>query len=340
LRAISESGDSLARRLHDFIAAQLPPDAGVALENLRRTTGGYSRENWLFEASWSEGGRRVARNLIMRRDPVGSVLETDRRVEFEVLRALEGCAVPSPRALFVDADGSRLERPSVVMERLDGLNDHFVLEGGLSQLPLDRRVALARCYCENLAALHRFDWRAAGLGGVLGDPGTRGAAAAVAEWRAVYERQLLEPNPELECVLQWLEENAPEAQATVLVHGDWKPGNSLLSRGELQVMLDWETVHLGDPLEDVGWVTNPLRQREHLIPGAWERDDLVRHYESVSGFRADPESLHYWNVFANFKLNTILLTGVRSFCEGRSERPWSDEGSLARMMFQMLGWAR
>ena len=48
-----------------------------------------SRENWLFEASWSLDGERVTEALIMRRDPVGSVLETDRSVEFAVLRALE-----------------------------------------------------------------------------------------------------------------------------------------------------------------------------------------------------------------------------------------------------------
>lgn len=340
MTSAAESSETLATRLLRFIARQLPHDAGLEISELRRTTGGYSRENWLFEASWSEAGTRQTRPLIMRRDPVGSVLETDRRVEFAVLRALEGFEVPSPRALWVDADGSALGRPSVVMQRYDGLNDHFALEGGLSQLPLERRVALAHCYCDNLAALHRFDWRAARLDDVLPDPGGSGAAAAVAEWRATLERQRVEPAPELELVLQWLEENAPEAQATVLVHGDWKPGNSLLSGGELQVMLDWETVHLGDPLEDLGWVTNPLRRREHLIPGAWEREDLIRHYEKASGFRADPAAVHYWNVFANLKLNAILLTGVRSFCEGRSERPWSDDGMLARLQFQLLGWVR
>jgi len=340
LSSAAESSDALAQRLQRFIAGQLPADAGLALSELRRTTGGYSRENWLFEASWREDGARREHALIMRRDPVGSVLETDRGVEFAVLRALESGPVPAPRALWVDPDGTALGRPSVVMQRYGGRNDHFALEGGLSQLPLERRVALARCYCENLAALHRFDWRAARLGQVLRDPGTRGAAAAVAEWRATLERQLVEPAPELELVLEWLEENAPEAQACVLVHGDWKPGNSLLRDGELEVMLDWETVHLGDPLEDLGWVTNPLRQREHLIPGAWERDDLIRHYEKASGMRADPAALHYWNVFANLKLNAILLTGVKSFCEGRSERPWVDDGMLARLLFQQLGWTR
>ena len=46
-----------------------------------------------------------------------------------------------------------------------------------------------------------------------------------------------------------------------------------------------ETAHLGDPLEDIGWVTNPLRHREHQIPGVWERDEIVRAYAELTGSR-------------------------------------------------------
>ena len=123
----------------------------------------------------------------------------------------------------------------------------------------------------------------------------------------------------------------------MLVHGDFKPGNSLLSGADLQVMLDWETVHLGDPIEDIGWVTNPLRAREHTIPGVWQHGDLIRHYEQATGFEVDPEELRFWRVFSNFKTNAILLTGVRSFREGRSDRPWSDDRMLGRILFDLAG---
>ena len=57
----------------------------------------------------------------------------------------------------------------------------------------------------------------------------------------------------------------------------------LIDGDNVVVMLDWETAHLGDPLEDIGWVTNPLRAREHQIPGVWERAQLCRYYESITG---------------------------------------------------------
>ncbi len=43
-------------------------------------------------------------------------------------------------------------------------------------------------------------------------------------------------------------------------------------------------------------------------------------------------------MLANFKLNAIVLTGVRSFRDGRAERPWIDNRMLARLLFQMIGW--
>jgi aminoglycoside phosphotransferase (APT) family kinase protein len=338
---MSQSIDSVEwvqQRLVAFIESQLPSAREVSISQLRRIPSGMSRENWVFDASWTVDGERSEHPLIMRRDPVGSVLETDREIEFAALQALQDAPLPSPRAYWMDAIGEWLGRPTILMQRCDGIDDHFVLEGGLSQLTEPARLRLARRYCETLAALHRFDWRKTGLEKLLASPGLEGAAAAIAEWEAYLFRQTEDPQPELTEVLCWLKANQPTAQATVLVHGDYKPGNTLIKDGEIQVVLDWETIHLGDPIEDLGWVTNPLRQREHLIPGVWERADLIRHYKACTGFEVDEKDLHFWNVFSNFKLNAIVLTGVRSFREGRSDRPWFDNGILARLLFQMIGW--
>jgi aminoglycoside phosphotransferase (APT) family kinase protein len=183
--------------------------------------------------------------------------------------------------------------------------------------------------------MHTLDWRAAGLGKLFADPGKDAANAAIDEWQAYLERQLLEPMPELDEVRCWLRRHAPQSQATVFVHGDYKPGNALIRDGEIEVILDWETMHLGDPIEDIGWITNPLRQGEHLIPGAWERADLYRYYQELTGFEIRDDDVHFWNVFANFKLAAILLTGVRSFCEGRADRVYSYagvQGMLSRLL--------
>jgi aminoglycoside phosphotransferase (APT) family kinase protein len=325
-------------RLHDFVAAQLSGVDDLRIEGLRRASTGYSRENWLFDAEWTDPatGDAVHERLILRRDPIGSVLETSRAQEHAVLQALQGGPIPTPRTLWLDATGDHLGRPAVVMERYEGVCDIYALEGGRSQLPADQRVALARSGIGMLAQVHMFDWRSTALAETLPDPGRHGARAAIAEWKTYLARQVVEPHPELTAVVCWLERNAPEAQATVLVHGDWKPGNWLIADGKIVVALDWETAHLGDPLEDVGWITNPLRHREHIIPGLWERADLIAHYEACTGFTVDEAAVRFWNVLANFKLAAITLTGVRSLVDGRADRVWTGSRGIQRLLLQMI----
>ena len=48
--AVSGVGD----RLEKFLVAQLGSDAEVRIEGLRRTSAGFSRENWVFDATWRE----------------------------------------------------------------------------------------------------------------------------------------------------------------------------------------------------------------------------------------------------------------------------------------------
>ncbi len=336
----AESAVDMAARLAALIADREPGAHDIEITGLHRTTGGQSRENWPFDATWTDARATHRESLICRRDPVGSVLETERRVEHEVLLAVESDpTVPAPRSRWLDADGSTLGRPAVVMQRYDGECDHFVLESGALRLPLDDRVRLAGRYCEIMAAIHRFDWRDAGLDALLPVPPDP-AVAAVDHWAGVLKRQAVEPHPELVEIECWLRANVLEPPAITLVHGDLKPGNSLLhqvgGRTQVQVMLDWETAHLGDPLEDVGWVTNPLRQREHQVPGAWSRVELIARHEELTGFRADPAAVHFWNVLANFKLTTILLTGVRSFIDGRSERAWPCSRSMAGFLLRQI----
>jgi aminoglycoside phosphotransferase (APT) family kinase protein len=320
----------IEERLRSWAADELG-DPDVRIEDLRRTSAGFSRENWNFDLV--DGPRRRA--LIARRDPVGSVLDTDRAVETAILRALESTDVPAPRVVWADAEGTRLGRPTLVMERSDGECDWFVLNG---DRPLDVRVDLAHQLCDRLADIHLVDWRAVGLGDTLEDPGPADGAArhAVDHWEAELRRVELEPQAELEVVLAWLRAHAPSAPATTLVHADFKPGNVLLTGDRVTLVLDWETAHLGDPHEDLGWVTNPVRAGEHRIEGAWSPADLLERWSARTGLTVDPVAVHWWNVLANLKLSVIVLTGTRAFVEGRYDRLHQAPLALYRVLLDLI----
>ncbi len=233
---------------------------------------------------------------------------------------------------WIDEDGSALGSPSLVMQRVEGTCDPLVLNSGR---PEAQRLAIARGFLEQLVEIQRVDWRGLGLDGVLKDPGTDAGLAELDRWEGELRRVQLEPVTELDLVLRWLRERVRPARATVLVHGDFKPGNALLSGDRISAVLDWETAHLGDPLEDLGWITNPVREREHQIPGRWERAQIVEAYSVATGRPVDDDDLLWWNVFSCWKLAVIVLTGTYEFVAGRFDRIHHSPTWLVRAMLRM-----
>jgi aminoglycoside phosphotransferase (APT) family kinase protein len=308
---------TVRERLERFLGEQ--PDAGTGrVSALSRAGSGRSRDNWLFDLD--RGADAPPEPLILRTDPAGGLIDTDRGVEFTVLQHLEKSTLPTPGARWLDRTGSVFGRPSLIMRRLPGTCEYRVLRDPAR--PLAERVGLARTFAELLAEVHAVDWRLTGLDAVLPDPGTEAARAELAHWAAVLRTDQLEPWPELEYAIAALGETAPPAARTALVHADFKPGNILLDGTHVTALLDWELAHLGDPVEDLGWVTQPLRAGEHTIDGAWEAADLVAHYEQASGAPVDRTALAWWVTFSTFKTAVMQVSGLNAFLDGRADEPY------------------
>lgn len=318
MTAATTHDSQILAQLRAFLQSQLGDDA-PEVSGLAKASLGRSRENWLFDAVWRNREPEVREPFIVRRDPLGGLVESERSKEFALLRALEPSSIPSPRVRWLDATGEWLGRPSLIMHREPGASDYYILNG---DLPPEVRVDLAGRLCDLLAELHMVDWQALGIGEILDDPGPWASRAELERFVEILHADQREPYPELELAILWLRDHAPRAQQTVLVHADFKAGNVLLEGTDVVALLDWELAHLGDPMEDIGWVTQPLREREHLIAGAWERPQLLERYRSMTGFDVEPESVRWWNVFSTFKTAVMQVSGLRSYLEGRSEEPY------------------
>ena len=328
-----EAVQQVVNGLEQLIRHAIPSARDISFERLSRAAGGLSRENWSLGASWTDADGRHAHCLMLMRDAAGTLLNTDRLREYEVLKALEASSVPAPAVHWLDSDGRFLGTPSLVMSRMPGSCDYMVLNGSR---PLQERLQLARAFLELLVKIHAVDWRAHGLGERLGVPEYSPGKTELAHWVAEYRRVQLEPHPELDYVLTWLSTTAPQAETVVLVHGDFKPGNALIEDNQITAKLDWETAHLGDPLEDLGWITNPVRKREHQIAGHWERDQIVEAYRALTGREVSEADLIWWNVFSCWKLAIIQLTAVNEFVAGRYHRVFQTPSWLFRPMFRMM----
>ena len=70
------------------------------------------------------------------------------------------------------------------------------------------------------------------------------------------------------------------------MHGDFRHGNILISPDGVEAALDWELTHIGDPLEDIGWIcTNSWRfgVAEKVVGGFGDLPDLLEGYKAAGG---------------------------------------------------------
>ncbi len=307
----------LAEQLGNYLRAQMPEAGDLRVTGLVRKSGGASRETWLFTASWRQNGAGGGGEFVLRRDPTGSVLESDRAREFQVLKALHGSGIPVPRMHWLELGTQWLERPFFIMERVDGQAPVGTFPAGY---PPAVQARVAEQFIDILARIHRLDWQAHGLASLgVPAPGIDAARTQLGTWRRIYQQECLEPHPILEDAFLWLSAHLPSTERVALVHGDYRSGNYLFTDdGTVTAMLDWEMVHLGDPMEDLGWACMPFWSGRGLVVGLTTRADFLARYERTSGIPVDEQHVFFYEILGTVKMAVIALTGVRTFVDGRT----------------------
>lgn len=313
----------LIRRLGAYIAGKMPGAQDVTVTEIARITGGASRQTYRFTLVWQEAGVSRRRGMILRRDPADSLIDTERRVEFEAYRAFHGTAAPVPEMLWLEEGVEALGSPFFVAEEIAGFQAGT---GPLWTAPyLDSLPALGRRKWSILGQIARADPSALGLSAVLPatDPQTVWRRE-LDHWEGVLDAHETEPLPVIRGAIRRLRASPPPpAQKVAVVHGDYRTGNFLYdTEGGIHGILDWEMCHLGDPLEDLGWSFNPVWSfgREHpggLLP----RDEAVAAWEAASGLTAEPSALRWWELFACVKGQAIWVSSARTWLDGANRDP-------------------
>jgi aminoglycoside phosphotransferase (APT) family kinase protein len=310
----------LEDQLTGYLRRMMPAAEELKVIGLSRIAGGASRESYAFELEWNERGERRRRELILRRDPPGGLLQTSRDREFGAIAAAHRAGLKVPEPLFLETDPSVLGRPFFIMTRMSGRISSQVLGAFPASEPAALQERIAEDFLGELARLQAIDYRQAGLQwlGAAADP-AKSSQAQTDEWRAVYERERMgESHPILSAAFAWLEAYPVRSHRIVVVHGDWRTGNMLYDDRGLTAMLDWEMCHLGDPMEDLGWASMRFWGWGEMAGGLLEREDFYRLYERLSGHSVDRERLFFYQMLGNVKMAVICLTGIRAFVEGIS----------------------
>ena len=294
--------DSWAAELCERLETLL--GAPVELGEARLLAGGASKEAWAVDVA--AGGDVL--ELLVRR-AAGGVIHTETlplEHEYRVIEAAyaAGVRVPRPIGYLGELGG----REAFVTERVAGetIGRRIVsrpeLAAAREALPIELADELAKVHSippEDLPFLHAGD--------ILGR----------------FEQELDsvgEPHPAIELGLYWLREHRPEPLDPVVLHGDFRIGNVVVSERGLEYLLDWEFTHLGDPREDVAW---PIVRAWRFgadglrLGGVGGVEPYLARYRQLTGREIGVDELFWWEVLGNVKWATGALTQSRRHLSGQ-----------------------
>jgi aminoglycoside phosphotransferase (APT) family kinase protein len=279
---------------------------------------------------------RGCKDMVLRRPPAVAPPGAEKGVlrEARVLTALNGTAVPHPHCYGSCADAGVIGVPFYVMERVPGwaaeLRDEKITNPApFGTAPSEYGVAYA--LVDGLVALASVDYEAVGLADFGRADGFLERQVDRWEGQLNSYRQLYgyagREIPGFAYARDWLRANIPNDFRAGIIHGDVGTPNALFAFDHptrLTALIDWELSTIGDPLIDLAWFTNKLRDEDRpdeIDPAALynianfpTRQELARYYAGRTG--RDLSNFDYYCVLALYKGGCILEYKVAQSAAG------------------------
>jgi aminoglycoside phosphotransferase (APT) family kinase protein len=345
------------RALTDWLARRLPAATDVTITDLVvPQSSGFSNETFLFDATWTEDGKRTTAPLVLRSQPQVYALfpEIDLLVQQygSMKRLGEHTDVPVARVRWAEEDTSVLGQPFFVMDRLFGKvpadAPPYTTEGWVMDLPPERRRVWHTNSVLAMTKVNKVDWQAAGFEHL--DKAAHGPLGP--KQRSSYLRTFWEwardekAHPVADPAWSWLEANWPDdGEHIELCWGDARPGNQMFD-DDCRVLanFDWEMVSLGNSESDLGWYL--FLQRFHtegygvpLPDGFLDRDEIIALWERELGRRA--VNVDFYEALGGFHFTLVMMRIIAMselLAPGAWDPAYAVDNPVAQLTKQLIGF--
>ena len=276
------------------------------VSNLEPLTGGASKEIWKFEVS----NAKQPTKMILRRGsgiegPLAIKTADEARIQKEVIKV----GAPVPIILAVSKNDEELG-DSYIMHFVEG---HSIARKILRDKEYKKALPILAYQCgEAIAKIHNVD-----INNFSFLP-KKPAEDQLEDLYSTYQ-SFEQPSPVFEYAYLWLKEQDFGNFQESLVHGDFRLGNIIVNADGLQSIIDWELAHIGNPLQDLGWVCgNSWRfgKNDKVVGGFGELEDLLEGYNSISKLKVNKEMVKCWQVFGTFRWGVICLIQAYAHLNG------------------------
>lgn len=286
-------------------------------------------------------------SYVLRRKPMGTLLKGAHAVDREarIMLALKAQGFPVPHVYALCTDDGVIGSWFYVMDFVAG---RILWDGGFSDLSAPQRCAHQDAMNAAIAALHRFDPVAIGLGD-YGRPGHY-LERQVARWSRQYlEDAAAGRTRDMDFLVEWLPAHLPPDGPTGIVHGDFRIDNMIFhpDRAEVVAVLDWELSTLGDPVVDFAYNLMMYRVPSSAPWGLADRDlaalGLPDEESYVAAYcrRTNRDGIADLDTYIAF--NLFRLAAIIHGIKGRMIRGTAasaDAGTMVARMDLLAGIAR
>ena len=274
--------------------------------NLEPLTGGASKEIWKFEVN---ANGKSDRYILRRGSGVEGPLAIKTSDEAKIQKTVRKLGAQVPEIIAVSSIDDELG-DAYIMKFVDGesiarkiLRD----EEYKSTLP-----KLAFECGQSIAKIHQAD-----INEFPFLP-SKSVFEQINDLYQTYEA-FNQPSPVFEYTYLWLlEQNFGEIN-DALVHGDFRLGNIIVDKDGLKSVIDWELAHIGNPLQDLGWICgNSWRfgNTDKVVGGFGDLADLLKGYNSISSYQVEETMVKAWQVFGTFRWGVICLIQASAHLTG------------------------
>jgi aminoglycoside phosphotransferase (APT) family kinase protein len=299
--------DDMQDRLAAYCARAFPDREKLRVTQVNQISDGWESDMYAFTVESGPAGARQSQELVLRVYPAEDARAKSVR-EFRGMRLLHDAGYPVPRVLVLERENSALDRPFVIMERVQGQMMWPQLFGA----PEGEKQELLTLFCKLFVRLHTLEWRpfVCAQDKPFASDHDRSLQKCLAAYEGGNRYALL--NREIDRlgfllarfpvrgfmpIVEWLDQRRDlvPCQRPSVVHLDYHPGNILLGEAGSATVIDWTQVDVSDHRFDLAWTLMLVSTYEGEV---WHQR-ILGEYERLAGARA--EQFEIFEVFACVK---------------------------------------
>ncbi len=287
-------------------------ELGLSVDRVKPLHGGACQENF---AVVTTDGQRFALRSDANQSLPGSL---SRKLEAEVVQVATAHGVRTPAVRRVMADLLRPDSHAYLMDWVSGI----AIGAKVQKAPelATAREGLVEELAVQLAKIHAIRPEHAPDLAPDNPQDARDSDAVTAALRFLrVMMDAMEPRPAMERAVRWLEDNRPDPGPLVLVHGDYRVGNFMVTPDGLSAVLDWEFSHWGSAAEDLAWITVRdwrFRHPDKAVGGLGTRERFLKAYREAGGVDLDAETLRWFEVLGNMRWATGAVSQAQRVLSG------------------------